>query len=748
MHSFNQISFFQTDPLDNRIGLADTTRQFSLVLDHRQWLQFLVDEWFISNSSDNALHLGVNTFIGEPLPPTRHTVVAWIDPSRLTKLTVHVRKGTTWSEHNIWEVDAMAEEVIWAAPLPLFAVNFFSTDSEESRDWLIALSTDLTKGKTGLPPLTSKPLNLDLSSPAQFYLNSSRLNPPADWNSLRGAAAMAAWAIPANEPWFQILANTLSTKNIFTIADKMGEGWIREMPWRPTSPDVQDTLSTKLWRALLWAIAGVNYRSGWKPLAIFKNLVEQAVKNEAAGDRFEEFLEETYEILNDRGRIHVQRGLTDPVGLIIQLILLRPTADRFVTWKDELSSMPPVVWWAGATISGYITGFRDLEPRFSGLPEGRKLLALRTWQLANLTKDEYWKDELTEQDIEWEIDDNSIKLTCAGIPWAERTENSRGKWYRADFANEQVRRTALDLAEKYSPHCLKNSLPLKNTSIGIRGDGHLSIQKESLSIEGHVELELPIDISLKRDLRDDDFRNWLVWGGIEGQLPLPPVAVASLNVPTSESSPRLLFTDVPPEETIPGLVEVQNFLSYDEEQDLVKLIDSLPWQNSLARRVQHYGWEYDYKSAAVNPSSKIGPLPIWAQDLALRLLDRNLIPEVPDQVIVNEYLANQGISKHIDSSTSFVGPVITISLLESWEMVFRHPNGKKITRVLERGSAVILNGPARYEWTHEIPKRIKERWGTRGRRISLTFRKVNLEAVSYDKRASAKRNSRAKIENR
>jgi alkylated DNA repair dioxygenase AlkB len=65
-----------------------------------------------------------------------------------------------------------------------------------------------------------------------------------------------------------------------------------------------------------------------------------------------------------------------------------------------------------------------------------------------------------------------------------------------------------------------------------------------------------------------------------------------------------------------------------------------------------------------------------------------------------------------------------ISLLESWEMVFRS-GGKKEPRILDRRSLVVMTGDARYKWQHEIPARLKELNGfVRGRRISVTFRKV------------------------
>ena len=70
-----------------------------------------------------------------------------------------------------------------------------------------------------------------------------------------------------------------------------------------------------------------------------------------------------------------------------------------------------------------------------------------------------------------------------------------------------------------------------------------------------------------------------------------------------------------------------------------------------------------------------------------------------------------------------------LSLLESWEMIFRKGGkaGKRVSKLLARRSVAVISGDARYKWTHEIPSRLTEPGGLRRqRRISVTFRKVLL----------------------
>lgn len=182
--------------------------------------------------------------------------------------------------------------------------------------------------------------------------------------------------------------------------------------------------------------------------------------------------------------------------------------------------------------------------------------------------------------------------------------------------------------------------------------------------------------------------------------------------------------------TVPGLKYLGGFLTLDEQAHCVERVDAAAdkWLNDLSRRVQHYGWRYDYKARAITPDMYIGALPDWLDDLAQKLYDETgLFHRKPEQVIVNEYLPGQGIAMHIDHR-GFGPTVCTISLLDDWEMDFS-PNWKdKRPALLQRGSCVLLTESSRSEWQHGIAPRKSEVSGNtrrhRGRRLSLTFRTV------------------------
>ena len=189
------------------------------------------------------------------------------------------------------------------------------------------------------------------------------------------------------------------------------------------------------------------------------------------------------------------------------------------------------------------------------------------------------------------------------------------------------------------------------------------------------------------------------------------------------------------EPAVPGLRYVPAFLTPAEQEDAVRRIDANDgaWLTSLSRRVQHYGWRYDYAARAVTSDMRIGPLPDWLEALAQRLYEAGGFERVPEQVIINEYEPGQGIAMHADHP-GFGDAVAMVSLGDDWAMEFSRvgrdgddPRTESMT--LERGSALVLTGEARREWRHGIAKRRKERDGReRKRRLSLTFRTVRASA--------------------
>jgi alkylated DNA repair dioxygenase AlkB len=180
---------------------------------------------------------------------------------------------------------------------------------------------------------------------------------------------------------------------------------------------------------------------------------------------------------------------------------------------------------------------------------------------------------------------------------------------------------------------------------------------------------------------------------------------------------------------IEGLNYIAEFINEPTQQILLAAIDLEPWLNDLQRRVQHYGYKYDYKARKIDRSMYLGELPMWARSIAQRLLSDGYMQDLPDQLIVNEYEPGQGIAAHVDCIPCFGAIVCSLTLGSHCTMQFSEVAGLGAeSLLLESGSLLALSGVARYQWKHGIPARKSDRLGgqllLRQRRVSLTFRTV------------------------
>lgn len=176
-----------------------------------------------------------------------------------------------------------------------------------------------------------------------------------------------------------------------------------------------------------------------------------------------------------------------------------------------------------------------------------------------------------------------------------------------------------------------------------------------------------------------------------------------------------------------GLTCIEEYLPGDQAEALLAHVDAQPWMNDLRRRVQHYGYRYDYRARSVERDMYLGVLPEWGYSLACRLHSEGIFPGIPDQLIVNNYEPGQGISPHIDCIPCF-GPVIASLSLGSTCLMDLSCDAVSESILLRPRSLLVLAGEARYRWRHSIrPRRSDMHDGVRlprGRRVSLTFRQV------------------------
>jgi alkylated DNA repair dioxygenase AlkB len=182
---------------------------------------------------------------------------------------------------------------------------------------------------------------------------------------------------------------------------------------------------------------------------------------------------------------------------------------------------------------------------------------------------------------------------------------------------------------------------------------------------------------------------------------------------------------------VPGLQYFPHYITQQEHDQFLAVIDQQPWLTTLKRRVQHYGYRYDYKSRAADASTFLGALPAWVMPLTKRLQSEGLVTQALNQLIVNEYEPGQGISAHIDSVPAFGDTVLSLALGSPCVMLF-NKSETEVPILTEPRGLLIMQGEARYAWKHSIPARKKDAYQgrviERQRRVSLTFRNVLAEA--------------------
>lgn len=175
---------------------------------------------------------------------------------------------------------------------------------------------------------------------------------------------------------------------------------------------------------------------------------------------------------------------------------------------------------------------------------------------------------------------------------------------------------------------------------------------------------------------------------------------------------------------ISGLRYFPGYLDALSHDALLTAVDAEPWRDFGQRRAQVYGYSYHHAKGGIY---RVGDLPSWGHDVAIRLASDGLMPDVPDQLIVNEYAPGFGIPAHVDAPV-FTDTIVSISLGSSCVMEFTHEAGHVEEQWLEPMSALVIAGEVRAVWQHGIPARAVDVWQgqerPRGRRVSLTFRKM------------------------
>jgi alkylated DNA repair protein alkB family protein 8 len=157
---------------------------------------------------------------------------------------------------------------------------------------------------------------------------------------------------------------------------------------------------------------------------------------------------------------------------------------------------------------------------------------------------------------------------------------------------------------------------------------------------------------------------------------------------------------------IPGFSLRRDYVTAEEERELIAQVDQGPWETEWRRRIQQYG--LGYAAGHDKHASWIRDFPEWLVPLATRASTDAGFKRFPENSVINEYVAPLGIGPHRDYST--FGPTIAcISLGSNIVMDFTHPaRGVRAPVYVPARSLWIIAGEARSELRHCIASRLTD----------------------------------------
>lgn len=320
-------------------------------------------------------------------------------------------------------------------------------------------------------------------------------------------------------------------------------------------------------------------------------------------------------------------------------------------------------------------------------------------------------------------------------------------------ANKKIRR-CIGILQKDLPDICVSETPTKHIFIGNAGlttNADESSLVELITSVGHGLEALTLvpgkQYSFASFSSPDQARTVLL--AAHGQLDVrgsaSPVYMAYIDkVPADPSPIQFKFP--------PGLVVLEDFISVEEEIQLMRLIDwgGNPFDSTEGsilkhREVRHFGYEFKYSSNSVDKEHPLAQgIPSALSTIVKRIVKQGCMPVAPDQLTVNRYLPGQGIPPHVDTHSSFTDEILSLSIGGGVNMDFhyvaaniRGSKDKPLHYVvhLPPRSLCVMSGPARYEWTHGICPRMTDvvpsKSGATGlqilprqERVSFTFRKI------------------------
>ena len=637
-------------------GLAESpegsrANWLGLSIDNRRLFEALQDGWLRPPPAESGSLVGVNGHMcnAEETDGNRIPVRVRIDIARLPNIEVHALRDNHWQLMSLSGVVATDVAVFWPGPLPLFSAIYLCVSSEEQRVRILNIGKRISNVE--VPAVRVSGDARGIPRPAKPpVVSGGGLTIPGTHDAVRGAISMALWAVPRIDPWLDLLTASLSawSQKLSDVADAVDASWWRLPPWNRAKNATPSGVDECLWLAASEVFTSPDHKGMRESVERIAALAKQG---ESIDDTrmIEEWRSTTQQVLTAEGAIRLEAWREHPVGLAIQLVLTRPKPTTFRTWFDDSRiSLPPAVAWSAATLCGLLQGYRSLDSRFRGKEVQREVVAIQSLRMFSHGFDVSWPG-VANDPPKWQRKTGNFILSWGGMDFACKQEQERGKWYAANLEEDDVQSQALDIAKENGWRCRKRVISFGEGLRPVLGSGLIESRDRAIQTRGDIQVQLLPGDEVEEALDADEFRRLIA---VEpGHFAAPPASKDGAQSREHSTS-------------ISGLTVIPDFITEAEEKAILEEIEQSDWNDELQRRVQHYGWRYDYKSRQIDPSMRLGPLPDWACDIAKRLVDGGYFRDgFPDQVIVNEYCGNQGIAPHIDSPTSFAGVVAMVSLL-------------------------------------------------------------------------------------
>ncbi|SOZ39220.1 alpha-ketoglutarate-dependent dioxygenase AlkB [Cupriavidus neocaledonicus] len=171
-------------------------------------------------------------------------------------------------------------------------------------------------------------------------------------------------------------------------------------------------------------------------------------------------------------------------------------------------------------------------------------------------------------------------------------------------------------------------------------------------------------------------------------------------------------------EAIPGLSYQLNFLTEQEERELLAIIRTLPLHPAQYKehesrcRIISYGGIYDFSTNTVEPSLELDPRFFPLRERVAAWLGAE--PREIENLLVTEYAPGTQLGWHRDVPQ--YETIVGISLGSAAVLRFRRyppsqpTNRQSIKLELAPRSIYKLEGVARWEWQHSVPPVKDRRW--------------------------------------